>query len=143
MSDRALICNKLQVLLKYYRELQEIAGTLTVQEYLTQLAVRRAVERQIQLIVETSTDVNNMILKHLHKQPSKDYFNSFIDLAENEVIDMAFALDIAPSTGLRNILVHEYTKIDDTTVYHSIQSVFINYRRYLKDVAAYLNCNME
>lgn len=82
-----------------------------------------------------------MILKRLSKSPAKDYFNSFIDLAENQVIKMDFALKIAPSTGLRNILVHEYEKIDDQIVFISITNVLIFYRQYLQIIAAYLGCN--
>jgi len=54
-----------------------------------------------------------------------------------------FALTIAPSTGLRNILVHEYAKIDDTIVYHSIADTLKHYGRYVKEIAAYLDCEME
>lgn len=133
MIDRVLICNKLQVLLKYYRELRGLAEGLTLEEYSAQLIIRRAIERQIQLIVECATNINIMVLKQLKQTPSKDYFNSFLDLAENDVISSDFALEIAPSTGLRNILVHEYTKIDDVIVYHSITSVLTYYCKYLGD----------
>lgn len=72
-----LICKKLKVLLKYYRELQKYTNGLTEKAYLDQPLVRRAIERQIQLIVECGTDVNNMILKKLNQSPATDYFNSF------------------------------------------------------------------
>lgn len=58
-------------------------------------------------------------MKKLNKGPAKDYYNSFINLAENSVIDMDLALKIAPSTGLRNILVHEYQNIDNNILYKS------------------------
>lgn len=142
MSDHVVICNKLKVLLRYYKELQELVRSLTIGEYLSQLLLRRAVERQLQLIVECGTDINNMILRSLGQGPAKDYFNSFVDLAENNVLDMEFALEIAPSTGLRNILVHEYTKIDDVIVYHSISDVLKYYGQYIQTIAGYLECEM-
>lgn len=52
------------------------------------------------------------------------------------------ALEIAPSTGLQNILVHEYTKIDDSIVYNSITNVLAYYCQYLKKIATYLECEM-
>ncbi len=76
----------------------------------------------------------------MNKGPARDYFNSLIDLAEHEVIARSFALEIAPSTGLRNILVHEYEKVDDSIVYHSIGKVLSCYRQYLKELSAYLDC---
>ena len=67
-------------------------------------------------------------------------FNSFIDLAENNVLDMEFALKIAPSTGLRNILVHEYQKIDDEIVFKSIDNIFRYYLVYIGIISSYLRC---
>lgn len=140
MHDNVVICKKLGVLMKYYKEFQQLTEKLSIDEYLQNIIKRRAIEREIQLIVECATDINNMILKKLGRGPSKDYFNSFIDLAENDIIDMSFALSIAPSTGLRNILVHEYQEIDNTIVYKSIQHVLDYYLQYIEKIAKYLGC---
>jgi len=94
----------------------------------------------MQLIVESATDINNMILKKKGKGPSRDYYNSFIDLAENNVIDMDLAVKIAPSTGLRNILVHEYQIIDDEIVYNSISNIKKYYLEYIDILSKYLGC---
>ena len=92
---------------------------------------------------KSEIDLNNMILKYLHKAPATDYFNSFLDLADSGVLDLDFALEIAPSTGLRDILVHEYTKIDDAIVYHSIENLLAQYGHYLQEINKYLDCEME
>ena len=143
MLDNIIVRKKLGTLAKYYMEFQELTVSLTIEEYMNKLYIRRAIEREIQLIVECATDINNMILKKLIMGPSKDYFNSFIDLAENGIITMDFALSIAPSTGLRNILVHEYQKIDDSIVFHSIQNVLNYYRHYIKAISDYLDCGIK
>lgn len=140
MVDNMVICKKLKQLAFYYQELEQIAAGLTFDNYREQIIIKRAIERDIQLIVECATDINNMILKQLSKGPAKDYFNSFIELANNQVIEMDFALKLAPSTGLRNILVHEYEKIDDLIVFKSIANVLTFYRQYPQIIAAYLGC---
>lgn len=142
MVDNIVICRKLEKMLQYYRELEELTNSLTEHEYLNQLTIRRAVERVIQLIIECAIDINNMILKRLNKGPASDYFNSFIDLAENDIIETSFALEIAPSTGLRNILVHEYEKVDDVIVYHSIRKILSHYRHYLKAISERFDCQL-
>jgi uncharacterized protein YutE (UPF0331/DUF86 family) len=43
-----------------------------------------------------------------------------------------FAASIAPSTGLRNRLVHEYEEINDEIVFNSIGKVLDMYKNYLK-----------
>lgn len=134
------ICNKLGVLTDYFKEFLELTNNLTVETYLNNIMYKRAVERLIQLIVECATDINNMVLKKIGKGPSRDYYNSFIVLAENNVITMDFALKIAPSTGLRNILVHEYQKIDDRIVFHSVNNIKQHYLKYLDVLSKYVGC---
>jgi len=53
---------------------------------------------------------------------------------------MDFALKIAPSTGLRNILVHEYQKIEDDIVYKSIKHVLDYYLIYFDKIYSYFGC---
>ncbi|NJD04144.1 MAG: DUF86 domain-containing protein [Ruminiclostridium sp.] len=140
MTDNIIICKKLSVLLEYYKELKKVVKDISLENYSGQLLIKRTVEREIQLIVECATNINNMILKKLNKGPSKDYFNSFIDLAEDHVLELEFALKIAPSTGLRNILVHEYQKIDDEIVFRSIENVTKYYLEYIDIISRYLGC---
>ncbi len=140
MPDKAVICAKLEVMLGYYQELRQVVEKITIDNYKKDILIKRTIEREIQLIVESATDINNMLLKKIDKGPAKDYFNSFIDLAENNIIEMDFALQIAPSTGLRNILVHEYNRIDDNIVFNSIENIIKYYKRYFEEISEYLGC---
>lgn len=140
MTSRELICAKLDTLVGYLQELKEYTQGLTLAVYKRDGLTRRAIERTIQVIVECATDINNMLIKAGGGKVPSDYFSSFIELAEMDIIPMDFALDIAPSTGLRNVLVHEYEKIDDTRVYHSIEKVFTHYVRYIRLIDAYVGC---
>lgn len=139
MSDHDRICAKLDKLHSYYKELKSIS-LITQEEYMSNSIYRRAVERTMQLIVECATDINNMLLKMNGRKGAADYFNSFIDIAELDIIPVDFALKIAPSTGLRNILVHEYEDINDEIVYHSISTCLTHYLEYMDLINRYLKC---
>jgi uncharacterized protein YutE (UPF0331/DUF86 family) len=139
MSDKDRICAKLDKLYSYYEELKSLS-TISLEEYKHNSVHRRAIERTMQLIVESATDINNMLLRLSGSKGSVDYFNSFIDVAELNIIPMEFALQIAPSTGLRNILVHEYEEIDDVIVYRSIDMCLKSYLKYMDLINHYLNC---
>lgn len=140
MATHELICAKLDTLIGYLQELQEYTQDLTLAAYQGNRLTRRAVERTIQLIVECATDVNNMLIKSEGGKTPSDYFNSFVELAELEVIPMEMALDIGPSTGLRNVLVHEYVKIDDVRVYGSLGKIFKLYPKYVRLISNYAGC---
>jgi len=139
MSDQDRLCAKLERLHGYYAELKTFSA-ISREEYMNNSIYRRAIERTMQLIVECATDINNMLLKSNEKKGAADYFNSFIDIAELDIIPVEFALKIAPSTGLRNILVHEYEAIDDEIVYHSIKVCLDCYLEYIDLINRYLKC---
>jgi uncharacterized protein YutE (UPF0331/DUF86 family) len=139
MSDHDRICAKLDKLRIYYTELKSFSS-ISLDEYIKNSIYRRAIERTMQLIVECATDINNMLLKMHGNKGAVDYFNSFIDIAEQDIIPIEFALKIAPSTGLRNILVHEYEEINDEVVYNSIKTCLQYYLEYMDLINQYLKC---
>ncbi len=97
--DKEIMQEKLSALQSYYRELKELQD-ITYEEYCSSNLYRRTVERLLQLIVETATDINNMVLKMISKETPTDYYSSFIKMAEYNVFPMDFALEIAPTTGM-------------------------------------------
>ena len=125
-------------------KLQEYLGQLetlkpeSFQQYIENIAVKYAVERIMQLIVDVALDINNVVLAMNQKPPAADYFNSFLELGECGVLEHSFALGIAPSTGLRNRLVHEYEEINDEIVYQSIVKMIAVYKEYMRAINRYI-----
>lgn len=136
-SLRTAVIDKLLKIEQYLKELKAVMPA-DYQEYLSNKMKRYAIERLIQLIIDLALDINNIIIKDKGKPPAIDYFNSFVELIEIGVLDKEFAYQIAPSTGLRNRLVHEYEKIDNKIVYDSIDKTYHIYRKYIKEISKYL-----
>ncbi|MEJ6952368.1 type VII toxin-antitoxin system HepT family RNase toxin [Natronospora cellulosivora (SeqCode)] len=136
-SLKALLTDKMIKMEQYLAELKE-AKPDDYKEFLSSHVRRYAIERLLQLIVDLALDINNIIIKDTGKPPASDYFNSFIELIEIDVLDKKFAYQIAPSTGLRNRLVHEYEKIDNRIVYKSIDKTYDYYIEYIKAIVLYM-----
>ncbi|MFW6287551.1 MAG: type VII toxin-antitoxin system HepT family RNase toxin [bacterium] len=136
-SLKALLTDKMIKMEQYLVELKD-AKPDDFSEYLSSHLSRYAIERLLQLIVDLALDINNIIIKDRAKPPASDYFNSFIELIEIGVLDEKFAYQIAPSTGLRNRLVHEYEKIDNKIVYKSIDKIYDYYLAYIKAIVQYI-----
>ncbi len=132
-----IIVNKLIKMEEYIAELEEFKPD-TYQEYKKDQLKRYAVERLIQLIIDIALDVNNILIKKADKYPAKDYFSSFLELVDLEILPEEFAKDIAPSTGIRNRLVHEYERINDKVVYQNLDKLIKYYLNYIK----YVNQNI-
>ena len=132
-----IVREKLAALQSYYRELAELQS-ISYEDYSGNHLYRRTTERLLQLIVEAATDINNMVLKKAGEETPAEYYSSFIKMAEAKVFPLVYALVIAPSTGMRNIIVHEYQKIDDRIVYDSIKSTLEYYLKYMEYLEDYL-----
>ncbi|MBT9172425.1 MAG: hypothetical protein DDT21_00806 [Syntrophomonadaceae bacterium] len=137
MVNRQVAERKLSKLKGYLEELSEYQN-LSWDDYLAAFPHRRTVERLIQLIVDVAVDINTHAVVDAKQQPPADSFDSFLRAAKLGLFPVEFAKKIAPSTGERNIIVHEYEKIDDALVYHSIREALSMYRQYLTFVRDYL-----
>ncbi len=132
-----IIVNKLIKMEEYISELEKYKPQ-TYKEYKNDQLKRYGIERLIQLVIDLALDVNNILIKQADKYPAKDYFSSFLELVDLGILPEEFAKDIAPSTGIRNRLVHEYEKVDDKVVYQNLDKLIKYYLEYIK----YVNQNI-
>jgi uncharacterized protein YutE (UPF0331/DUF86 family) len=137
MADKLRLDELILKIIGYYEEFVEMTENVSLEEYKSNTILKRAIDKQIEIIIGKAIDINNEIAKMLEKMYSTDY-SSFVDLAEFGIIDMDLALKIAPSAGLRNILVHEYEEIDDEKVYTSFNDIKIFYKEYIRKLKSYL-----
>jgi len=121
----------------YLKELETMEG-ITLDDYLSNFQHRRIVERLIQLIVDVAIDINTHAVVDAGKPPPADAYSSFLEAAKIGLIPLAFARKLAPSTGERNIIVHEYENIDDKIVFESISEALELYFQYVKYISEYV-----
>jgi len=126
-----IIINKLIKMEKYISELETFKPD-TFNEYKNDQLKRYAIERLIQLIIDLALDVNNTLIKKSDRYPAQDYYSSFLELIDLEILSEEFAEDIAPSTGIRNRLVHEYEEVDNKVVYQNLDELIKYYLSYIK-----------
>jgi len=115
-----VIRRKLISLSKYIEELEPFLD-YSYEQYVSNYFIKRTGERLIQLIVENMVDINSIIIAQMNHTPPKDYYSSFEIVGQLGVIPKEFAKELAPCTGMRNRLVHEYDKIEDRIVFESIR----------------------
>ena len=134
---RAEIERKLKLLAEYLNELEQISQA-SYKQYQTDFQVKRTAERLIQLVVEVATDVNGLLSVGLGESPPQDYFTSFTQLSQLGILPEDFAQTLAPTTAIRNRLVHEYDRVDDRLVYISIKPILEEFTQYLDAIRKYV-----
>ena len=141
MSPRELdpdaVRRRLHELNERLRWLGEL-GTPTGAELRNSWRTRLAVERILEQLVELAVGINLHLSGALGVSAGDSYRDSFHAAAEAGVIPHGLAAELAPSAGLRNILVHDYLDVDLDLVADAIPEAADQYDRYRQSVARWL-----
>lgn len=100
--------------------------------------VAAAVERLIGRLVDLAVDVNSHLAVALLGRAPSEYRESFDLMAQAGVIEMAMAVRLKPSVGMRNVIVHEYVRLDLARVAAVVPEAIDAYRAYVTAVARFL-----
>jgi uncharacterized protein YutE (UPF0331/DUF86 family) len=113
-------------------ELEEIMPS-DIKEYNLDFKTRAACERYFERIIESVVDVAFLIIKDKgYKIPEEDK-EAFDILAQEKIISSGLSKKLM-AKGMRNILAHEYGKVDDEIIFNSITEELVN------DVREFIRC---
>ena len=135
--DRDVVLRKLERIAEDIRLLEPFRG-MTLEVYRADVYRRKAVERLLQEVIEAAVDINSHLIVGSGRPAPDDLHSSFLALAEMGVIDREFAAALAPCAGLRNRLVHEYDRIDDSKVLSAVQQALEQFPAYVARIEAHL-----
>ena len=113
------ITDKISEIETYLRELGSILPS-TLQAYTSSLEKRAACERYAEKIIEAATDLAFLIIKTKKLRMPEDDLDGFEILLENHIIDGEMASKLKKAKGMRNILAHQYGKIDDQLIFEAL-----------------------
>ena len=85
--------------------------------------LRDIVERNLEIAAQCCIDISHRIISLERAQKPRDYYEAIIRMGELGVLPSAFARELAPIAGFRNILVHEYLSVDWDEVYNHLQDL--------------------
>ena len=129
--------NKLNQLKKYVGELRKLKG-LTWSEFTKDNVKRAAVERFFQMAIEVVIDISSMIISCENFEKPDDYRSIILKLGKSGVLDENFAEEFADIAGFRNVLVHQYAKIDTKIVHRKLEENLEDFDEFAKQIATYL-----
>ena len=138
--DRERVVVKLDELDGYMRELSLIAPC-NYEEYLN-VEKKRACERLLQLAIECVIDVCHVLVTGLRLGLPAEEDDLFGKLAAADIVSPDMRNTLREMKGFRNILVHEYAKIDDRLVYEAIRTRMDDFRAFADEIRAYLRSSV-
>lgn len=126
--------DEMRLLLDLLDDIRDTTG----QELREDLRLRLTVERALQQLVDLAVKINAHVATSSGLPAPGSYYASFSAAAEAGALDPDLAEALAPSTGLRNRLVHEYEEIDLAVVANALPAATDDYAAYVRRVARWL-----
>jgi uncharacterized protein YutE (UPF0331/DUF86 family) len=130
MVDRDLLLRKASDLEQYLGQLAEYRG-VTVEQYRGDWKTQRIVERTLQLAIEACSDIAGHVIADRRLRVPTTYAEAFEILGEAGILGAPTRDAMIRVARFRNILVHEYTRIDPALVMNVLQ-------HHLQDLTAFL-----
>lgn len=100
----------------------------TLEEYKVNLEKKAICERYIEKIIEAIVDLAFLIRKYLNIPiPEEITDTEILDLlATKKIISENLAKKLQDAKGMRNIIAHEYGKIDDEIIFNALSNELEN-----------------
>lgn len=94
--SREIIEARISLMLKYLSRLKRFVS-LKLNEYLGDFDQQLIVERLLQFLVETASDINSYLLVEIYQSTPQTYFDSFVEAGSNGIISSTLATELAPA----------------------------------------------
>ena len=137
MIDPELVTRKMVLITSDLDGLGPLAAK-PLNDYLASPTDELVAERYLERIIGRMIDVNYHMLTESGLPPPRDYYDSFIDLVQLQILPREFATRVAACAGLRNRIAHEYDEIDPARVHEAIRTAMKDIPEYLRHVEAFL-----
>jgi len=134
--DRDRILAKLDELDGYLRELRAVAPE-RFEDY-QRTEKRRSCERLIQISLEAVIDVCSLLVVGLRLGLPGEEDDLFEKLARQGAVSGSMAATLRRMKGLRNLLVHEYGRVNDEIVFETVRGRLEDFDAFKREVLAFL-----
>jgi uncharacterized protein YutE (UPF0331/DUF86 family) len=127
--DRDLLLRKLADLDQYVDQVSEFR-TVTVAEYRRDWKTQRIVERTLQMAIEACLDVANHVVADRELRVASTYAEIFDVLGDAGLLEGSLRQAMIRVARFRNLLVHDYARIDPAIVVLILSEGLDDFRRF-------------
>jgi len=142
MVDKTLILRKLAKLDEYLGQIREYSA-ISLEEYEENWKVQRIIDRTLQIMIETCLDVAGHIISDEGFRIPETYVDMFKILIEHQILDISQSDSLSKMAKFRNIVVHNYEKIDPAIVVGILRNNLKDFETFKKAIIAYLKTKKQ
>jgi uncharacterized protein YutE (UPF0331/DUF86 family) len=131
------IVAKLERLDEYLHNLRDIQKTQK-KIFLNDYHFYGLAERYLQLAIEVLLDTSKLVIISEKLRKPEDNQDIFVVLNENKIISPRLSERLVGIANFRNILVHDYEKIDREIVYKKLRNNIADFTDFKKEILRFL-----
>ncbi|MDI6793903.1 MAG: DUF86 domain-containing protein [bacterium] len=107
-------------------------------DYVDNVRLKRAVERSLQISVEACLDIGRRIIAVKGFRYPEDNKDVFQVLSAEGIISSEVLPALTDMARFRNLIVHDYARIDDARVYSILKKHLTNFDTFARSVVGYI-----
>ncbi|MGB9750193.1 MAG: type VII toxin-antitoxin system HepT family RNase toxin [Caldisericia bacterium] len=137
MINKDLIYKKLNEINEILNLLEEYKK-LSLEEFLNDREVVDAIKYRFIKIIEACMNICNHIVVKKYNIIPETYGDCFKILGEKNLINKNLANNLVKMVRFRNLLIHLYSKVDDSEVYKILKENLDDVKNFVKEVSEIL-----
>lgn len=99
------------------------------------------IERGLHISIECVMDIANIIISSIGIEKPDTYRETILELGKEKIIPLEFAKQVANMASFRNILVHDYMKIEEDIIIDVLKNRLEDFSRFIDFVNKWINKN--
>lgn len=111
---------------------------MSFEEYQSNKILRGYVERTLQVSIQICLDIGSRLIAEFGFRQPDDSRDVFTVLDEEGVLPPDLLASLQKMVGFRNLIVHDYARIDDSLVFAALQNRLGDFARFAEAVNAFL-----
>lgn len=133
MTNLSVIENKISSVRKYLKILDRYKKH-SRKKLEGDLDIRGAVERYLYLVVQSAIDLAEALISYKNFRKPTTSGEAFSILEEEDIIDSKLSNNLVKMVGFRNIIAHDYEKVDYDIVYDILKNKLKDIEKFIKKI---------
>ncbi len=141
---RERINDKIEQIVAYLEDLSEMMEQISLDDYIKNVMLKAACERFIERIVGALVDLGSLVIRERKFEPPETESQIFEILRKNNLISEDLCESLNDAKRMRNVIAHQYAKIDDNIVYEAVTEQLANdSQKFIENIKNSLNENRK
>ena len=137
----SLIDEKLREMEQNLIFLKQVSYEITKDNLKDDIVRYWGIERGLQILIESVIDIANIIISISNVEKPLTYRETILELFKIGIIPKTFAEELSKMAGFRNILVHDYAKVDEEIILEVLDEKLDDFIEYIKYINKWLKEN--